>query len=98
MKDLQIADAAEAEAVKALISRIATLQDQIGRAERSHREKTDGLLKSDGLKDEALAERLKAFRAERTKLEESLRAAQSELLQVVSVRQEGVLFRHGILR
>ncbi len=98
MKDLKIADAAEAEAIKALVGTIAKHQDEIGKLERSNREKTDGLLKSDGLKDEALAERLKAFRAERTKLEGSLRAAQSELLQVVSVRQEGVLFRHGILR
>lgn len=98
MEGLRIADAAEAEAVKALVVRVVGLQDELAGLDRSHREKTDGLLRSDGLKDEPLAQRLEAFRAERKRIEESLRAAQAELGQVVSVRQEAVLFRHGVLR
>ena len=39
-----------------------------------------------------------AFRAEWSVIEKNLRAVKKELRQVVTIPQEGILFRHAILR
>jgi Spy/CpxP family protein refolding chaperone len=98
LETLKIADAQEAEAVKALLEKIVKLQGDIATFDRTSRDKAGELLKSDGMTDDALEERLKGLRAERKALEDQLRKAQEELAKVVTTRQEVELFRQSILR
>jgi len=98
MEALKIADAAEADAVKALIAKIVKCQDDLRTQDRTAQDKASELLKSDGMADDALEARLKEFRTQRKTIEDQLQLAQTELQKVVSPRQEVELFHQGILR
>jgi Spy/CpxP family protein refolding chaperone len=98
MEALKIADAAEADAVKALIAKIIKCQDDLRTNDRTAQDKASELLKSDGMADDALEARLKEFRAQRKAVEDQLQQAQAELQKVVTARQEVELFHQAILR
>jgi Spy/CpxP family protein refolding chaperone len=98
MEALKIADAQEAEAVKSLVARVVKLQSDISTFDRTSRDKVGEVLKSDGITDEAVEERLKALRTERKALEDQLQKTQSELAKVLTAKQEAELFRQEILR
>lgn len=98
MEALKIANAQEAEAVKSLVALIVKLQGDISTFDRTSRDKVGETLKSDGITDEAVEERLKGLRAEHKALEDQLQKTQAELAKVVSARQEAELFRQEILR
>jgi Spy/CpxP family protein refolding chaperone len=98
MESLKIADAAEADAIKALIAKIVKLQDDARTHERTAQDKASELLKSDGMADDALEARIKDLRAQRKAVDDQLLQAQEELQKVVTIRQEVELFRQGIIR
>jgi hypothetical protein len=80
------------------VARVVKLQGDISTFDRASRDKVGEILKSDGITDEAVEERLKGLRAERKALEDQLQKTQAELGKVVSARQEAELFRQEILR
>jgi Spy/CpxP family protein refolding chaperone len=98
MEALKIANAQEAEAVKSLVARVVKLQADLSEFDRKARDKYGELLKTDGISDATLEERLKAFRAERKTLDEQLQKVRDELGKVLSPRQEIELIRQGLTR
>jgi Spy/CpxP family protein refolding chaperone len=98
MEALKIANAQEAEAIKALVARVVKLRSELRSHDRDARDKVEGTLRSDGITDKAVEERLKELRAKRTALEDQLRKAQAELCAVVSAKQEAELFRRELVR
>lgn len=98
MEALKIANAQEAEAVKSLVARVVKLQSDIRTLDRASRDKVGEILRSEGISDETVEERLKGIRAERKALEDQLQKAQAELAAVVSAKQEAELYRQEILR
>jgi hypothetical protein len=98
MEALKIADADEASAVKALVTRAAQLQADLAEHDRVTRDQTREWLKAEGMADAALVERVTTRRRERQALEDRLRKTQEELGQVVTVRQELELVQLGLLR
>ena len=98
METLKIADAAEADAVKALVTKIIKLQEDLRNHDRTSQEKASELLRSDGIGDDALEARLKEFRTQRKAIDDQLLQAQEELRKVVTARQEVELYHQAILR
>jgi Spy/CpxP family protein refolding chaperone len=98
MAALKIANAQEAEAVKSLVARVVKLQSDLREFDHSARDKVGETLRSDGIADEAVEQRLKGLRAERKALEDQLQKTQAELGKVVSAKQEAELFRQEILK
>jgi hypothetical protein len=98
MEALKIGDAAEADAIKALVDRVVKLQADLAAFDRKARDKAGELLRIDGISDETLDERLKSSRTERKALEDQIRKVREDLGQVLTVRREIELIRQGILR
>ena len=98
MTALKIANAQEAEAVKSLVARVVKLQGDIRTFDRASRDKVGEILRSEGISDETVEERLKGLRTERKALEDQLLKTQEELSKVVSAKQEAELYRMEILR
>jgi Spy/CpxP family protein refolding chaperone len=98
MDALKIADPDEAEAVRALVARVVKLQADLADHERAARDKARDLLKTDGIGDDAVQQRLAELRKARQAIADPLDRAQEELGQVVTVRQEAELVQQGILK
>jgi Spy/CpxP family protein refolding chaperone len=98
MEALKIEKPDEAAAVKFLVERVVALQGELAAHDRASREQAAGMLKAEGMEEEAMRQRMRERRGGRTALEETLQKVRAELNQVVTVRQELELVRHGILR
>jgi hypothetical protein len=98
MEVLGLEEAEEADAVKALVTHVVKLQDDLGALDRASRDKARVLLRDETVPEDALRERLDAQRALRRDLLGRLEASRKELRLVVTVRQELELIQMGILK
>lgn len=97
MDALKIADGPERAAVQELVTKVLRAKDEAEDYDREYREKVRDLARGE-LGEEALEEKLREFRDERKKREKALSAAQRDLNENVTFRQEVLLIEHGLLR
>lgn len=98
LEALKIDDPDESKAVKALLAHVAQLQDEMADFDRSARDKARDMLKTDGISEETISQRVEDLRTSRRAIEGRLDAAESELRQITSSRQELALIQLGLLR
>jgi Spy/CpxP family protein refolding chaperone len=95
---LKITDADELKAVKAAVQKVFEAQGAMGELEREYWTKVEELRKDTGMTDEQVTGKLNELRTARLEKDKAVKAAQAALREIVSVRQELELFRHGALR
>jgi Spy/CpxP family protein refolding chaperone len=98
VETLKISDSAELAAVKAAVRKVYDAQHALGEFEREYWTKVEELRKDASLTDEQVNAKLNELRASRLEKDKAVKAAQGELREIISVRQELELFRHGALR
>jgi hypothetical protein len=98
MEGLKIADPKEADAIKGLVTKVATLMEKLEGVQRDSRGKVEEISRNADLSDDAVGERIGELLKGLRDLEKELTAARRELTDVVTNRQELELLRRGILR
>jgi Spy/CpxP family protein refolding chaperone len=98
VETLKITDSDELKAVKAAVLKVFEAQNAMGELEREYWTKVEELRKDTGMTDEQVTGKLNELRTARLEKDKAVKAAQAALREIVSVRQELELFRHGALR
>jgi hypothetical protein len=97
MDALKVADAGEADAVKAAVTKVIEAQRKAQTVQRESRQQIEELARNTELSDEGIESRLGQIRDARKKAQADVREAQKALREIVSYRQEVTLMRMGIL-
>jgi hypothetical protein len=95
---LKITDSTEQAAVKSAVQKVFEAQHAMSEFDREYWTKVDELRKDAGMSDEQVNAKLNELRTSRLEKDKAVKAAQSALREIISVRQELELFRHGALR
>jgi len=98
MEALRVEDAKEAEAIKAVVTKVVELMDKLEAAQREGRTKIEDASRNRELSDEAVGDRIDEVRKSTRDLEKELATARKDLADIVTNRQELELLRRGILR
>ncbi len=97
MAALKIEDSGEADAVRSLVKKVVEAQAEAEALEKESRKAVDQLL-ADNASDESIEAKLGELRTKRKEKADAVRAAQKDLSEIVSYRQELELIRRGILK
>ncbi|HEY3225910.1 MAG TPA: hypothetical protein VGK61_02805 [Planctomycetota bacterium] len=95
---LKIEDSKDQAAVKAAVVKVLEAEQTLREYDRDTRGKIEELNKDGSLNDEQVTARLNEIRSARLEKDKALKAAQKDLRDLVSARQELELIRQGILR
>jgi hypothetical protein len=98
VEQLKISDTAELAAVRAAVKKVFDAQHAMGEFDREYWTKVEEFRKDASMSDEQLNTKLNELRAARLEKDKAVKAAQGELREIISVRQELELYRHGALR
>jgi len=98
VESLKIEKTDEQAAVKAAVIKVIETQRALGEFDRDSRGKIEELHRDTSLSDEQLLAKITEFRTARLEKDKTFRAAQKDLRDMVSPRQELELIRQGILR
>jgi len=95
---LKIEDSKDQAAVKAAVVKVFEAEQALREADRESRGKIEELNKDSSLTDEQVTAKLNEIRSARLEKDKAHKAAQKDLRDVVSARQELELIRQGVLR
>lgn len=98
MDNLKIEDAAEANAIKAVVRRVLELMEKLESAQRDARGKVDEASRNRELSEEAVGDKIEELRKGVRDIEKELATARKDLADIVTNRQELELIRRGVLR
>ncbi len=98
MEALKIENAEEAAATRQAVEKVVRLQKELGEHGDKVRSRARELAKDAAMSDEAVGKEIETLREERRTVEKNIAAAQKDLREIVTYRQELALIEQGILR